>query len=440
MPKNPNDIYNATEGDLSDSLDFSNDEVPIVSPQPLPSNISSKSLNFSEDEAPTINPSEQKLKDDAFIDLARRYKAKTSPKPEPEVPSNQTTIADIMNKLRGAPTDQELLDAQQQARTNRMVAQLGLASAAGMRSAFGGADRQARVDDSAWKSLADSANTPVDEYKARQQDKDYKLKREKELREIAFEQLKDDPDSDYSNFARSIIKKLAPDFQLSNKISASMLEKHFPWIEKIWDGNQKRLQREADLAKSKQDKADKEKEAWIDSTTNKLNKHKAFEHYQDAETGYEKAKYAAENVSSYGDISTIFTFMKINDPASVVRESEYATAAKASGLLDAMENKFDKFSKGTILQPAQRQLLVKIVGAIRDKLKDRYDEVRRPYYKKAERLGVDPERFDSYADSYKQGKASTTGQHAPGDIVEIQGKKYQVQEDGDSLKEFKGKQ
>jgi hypothetical protein len=61
-----------------------------------------------------------------------------------------------------------------------------------------------------------------------------------------------------------------------------------------------------------------------------------------------KAKSAA------GDLAGVFSFMKILDPNSVVREGEFANAARAAGMSDRAVNIFRKVDKGTILTPSQR--------------------------------------------------------------------------------------
>ena len=43
---------------------------------------------------------------------------------------------------------------------------------------------------------------------------------------------------------------------------------------------------------------------------------------------------SAEDPSAAGDLALIFNFMKTLDPGSVVRESEFSTAAQAGSFLD----------------------------------------------------------------------------------------------------------
>lgn len=55
------------------------------------------------------------------------------------------------------------------------------------------------------------------------------------------------------------------------------------------------------------------------------------------------------------DMSTIFSFMKILDPGSTVREGEYATAQNARGIPETVSNLYNQVLQGVKLTPAQRQ-------------------------------------------------------------------------------------
>lgn len=54
------------------------------------------------------------------------------------------------------------------------------------------------------------------------------------------------------------------------------------------------------------------------------------------------------------DMAMVFSFMKLLDPTSVVRETEYANAQNAAGIPDRIRNLYNQAMRGTILTPAQR--------------------------------------------------------------------------------------
>ncbi|HEC65750.1 MAG TPA: hypothetical protein ENI23_10670 [bacterium] len=59
---------------------------------------------------------------------------------------------------------------------------------------------------------------------------------------------------------------------------------------------------------------------------------------------------SSEDPSPAGDVAVVFNFMKMLDPGSVVRESEFALAASTGSLKEAMRNKFGKLATGEILE------------------------------------------------------------------------------------------
>ena len=58
--------------------------------------------------------------------------------------------------------------------------------------------------------------------------------------------------------------------------------------------------------------------------------------------------------SAAGDLSMVFNYMKILDPGSVVRESEFATAQNATGVPGQVRNVFNRILAGERMNPGQR--------------------------------------------------------------------------------------
>lgn len=71
--------------------------------------------------------------------------------------------------------------------------------------------------------------------------------------------------------------------------------------------------------------------------------------------GYQRLNAALSNQGGIADVATIFSFMKMLDPTSVVREGEFAVAANAGGLFDRAMNLLDKYKKGELLPEPVRQ-------------------------------------------------------------------------------------
>lgn len=70
---------------------------------------------------------------------------------------------------------------------------------------------------------------------------------------------------------------------------------------------------------------------------------------------YRRVRASAKDPSAAGDLALIFNYMKILDPASVVRESEFATAANAAGIPDRIRAQYNKILRGEKMAPAQRK-------------------------------------------------------------------------------------
>jgi len=72
-------------------------------------------------------------------------------------------------------------------------------------------------------------------------------------------------------------------------------------------------------------------------------------------TSIKKIRQGAENPSAAGDVAMIFSFMKMLDPTSVVREGEFATAAQAAGVPERIIGQYNRVLSGERLTQPQRQ-------------------------------------------------------------------------------------
>jgi hypothetical protein len=98
-------------------------------------------------------------------------------------------------------------------------------------------------------------------------------------------------------------------------------------------------------------------------------------------------------------IGLIFSFMKIQDPGSTVREGEYATAQNAAGVPDRIRNMYNKALDGQFLTPQQVENFRAAGLAVGRGWKQKQDQLRTSYGQRARRWGVDPEIFvDYYSD------------------------------------------
>ncbi len=77
--------------------------------------------------------------------------------------------------------------------------------------------------------------------------------------------------------------------------------------------------------------------------------------YQKVRDSYTRVEGSTEDPSPAGDLSLIFNYMKMLDPGSVVRESEFATAAQTGSYGDRIQASVQKVMSGERLTPKQRK-------------------------------------------------------------------------------------
>jgi hypothetical protein len=77
--------------------------------------------------------------------------------------------------------------------------------------------------------------------------------------------------------------------------------------------------------------------------------------YGELGTTFSNIQSSAKSNTGAGDIALITGFMKMLDPTSVVRETEFATGRDTAGLYARLENNLQKAQNGQFLQPKQRE-------------------------------------------------------------------------------------
>jgi hypothetical protein len=77
--------------------------------------------------------------------------------------------------------------------------------------------------------------------------------------------------------------------------------------------------------------------------------------YGELQGTFSTLKASADSANGPGDIALITGFMKMLDPGSVVRETEFATARDTAGLFMQLQNRLQKAQNGQLLSPEQRK-------------------------------------------------------------------------------------
>jgi hypothetical protein len=90
------------------------------------------------------------------------------------------------------------------------------------------------------------------------------------------------------------------------------------------------------------------------------------------------------------DQALIFSFMKVLDPTSVVREGEYATAQQNSGVLAGLGVKLENVINGKVLNRDQREKLISAMQSKYQSDSQAYQGVVDQYTQRANSYGIDP--------------------------------------------------
>jgi hypothetical protein len=108
----------------------------------------------------------------------------------------------------------------------------------------------------------------------------------------------------------------------------------------------------------------------------------------DASTMYHKILSATPTAS--GDIALVYGFMKMLDPTSVVRESEFATAANSGGVEDTVRNQYNKVLSGQRLTDSQRMAFKNEAARVFQTYQQRQAPIDAYYQGLAQKYGIDP--------------------------------------------------
>lgn len=113
-----------------------------------------------------------------------------------------------------------------------------------------------------------------------------------------------------------------------------------------------------------------------------------------------RIKGALDQGTGYGDLAAIFAFMRVLDPNSVVRETEFANAEAASGFLQRVLNIPGKVVQGNRLTPQARLKIKSMTDNLAKTQEQTYQKTVGRYKNLAKKFGVDPSLIiTDYGDS-----------------------------------------
>lgn len=120
-----------------------------------------------------------------------------------------------------------------------------------------------------------------------------------------------------------------------------------------------------------------------------LKRDKRVDNFLVVSTAYDRI--TAADPTAAGDMSLIFSFMKVLDPGSTVREGEFANAQNATGAPGKIRALYNNVLEGTRLTEEQRADFIKQSKQIYSNSMKRAETALKPYEVRAEGMGLRPE-------------------------------------------------
>lgn len=126
-----------------------------------------------------------------------------------------------------------------------------------------------------------------------------------------------------------------------------------------------------------------------------------YKRFDDVRASYERIRASAQRGTGAGDLGTIFGFMKMLDPGSVVREGEFANAENSAGVPDRIRNLYNKIMEGQRLTPEQRAEFVSTADELYKQEAGRIGGLNTRYGQIAGQYQLDPKRIVIDVPSYE---------------------------------------
>lgn len=143
--------------------------------------------------------------------------------------------------------------------------------------------------------------------------------------------------------------------------------------------------------------------------------------YREVEAAYRQVQQLTQNTGNAADdIATVFSYMKMLDPGSVVREGEYALVGRAQGVVGQALTALQRLDSGQQLTPELRRALRESAGRVLESRRQRYDAVAQQYRGYAQEDGFDPNRVVPLAPQSGQRQRQTNAPGIPFNLAQPQ--------------------
>lgn len=113
--------------------------------------------------------------------------------------------------------------------------------------------------------------------------------------------------------------------------------------------------------------------------------------HQDVETAWTKIKSAAGQPTAAGDLSLIFSYMRLLDPGSSVKETEFANAQNAGSVPERIWAQYNRIKAGERLTPDMRADFMQHAALLHGAHESQFQRYADFYRGQATKAGVSPE-------------------------------------------------
>ena len=114
--------------------------------------------------------------------------------------------------------------------------------------------------------------------------------------------------------------------------------------------------------------------------------------YRIVKTAYANIQSAAKADNGAGDMSMLYSYVKLLDPNSVVRESEFAAAATSGSFGDRMQGAVSRVLSGARLTKDLRNSFLQEAKNLHDNQLNAHDKIAAQYVTLAKGYGLDPDK------------------------------------------------
>jgi len=156
--------------------------------------------------------------------------------------------------------------------------------------------------------------------------------------------------------------------------------------------------------------------AFADRISRQYDNHPLVKEFNSQVTKYGSMKSLLDKkLGGPGDVAIIYDFMKALDPSSVVRESEYQSAARSGNIFSGALARFNGYLKpeGGFLPDKMKQEFLDIVGNRMNVSRDQIGKIYEDYGRRIDRItgrpGTGTDSLTNYADLYDIGRGGGGG-------------------------------